>query len=80
MAKKIICKHCHSIKYINKTSGFIGVDFYKKDKKWRVRVTNNYGITIHLGYFKSELEASKVYDNYIIKNKIENRPLNHPKG
>ncbi|HIC12450.1 MAG TPA: hypothetical protein EYO75_03590 [Sulfurimonas sp.] len=88
MAKRITCKCCGTVRVINKTSGFTGVDLWKGRKKknnevtpdkWRARATDNSGVTHHLGYHKTDLEASKVYDEYIINNKIVNRPLNHPK-
>jgi hypothetical protein len=88
MAKRITCKCCGTVKVVNKTSGFTGVDLWKGRKqkstgitphKWRARVRDNNGKNKHLGYYKTELEASKVYDEYIINNKIVNRPLNHPK-
>jgi hypothetical protein len=80
MSKKITCKHCGTVRVVNKTSGYIGVDFYKKGtiNKWRARATDNKGKTHHLGYHRTELEASKVYDYFIINNKIVNRPLNYP--
>ena len=54
----------------NNTSGFRGVCWHKKDKKWvaRVKVNNN---QIILGYYKSAMDAAKAYDNYIIKNNLE---------
>lgn len=79
MAKRIQCPCCGTVRVINKTSGFIGVDYHKNSNKWRTRVTNNTSRTLHLGYFDSELEASIVYDDFIINNKLINRPLNHPK-
>lgn len=81
MAKRITCKCCGTVRVVNKTSGFSGVDLYigRTKNKWRARATDNSGVTHHLGYHKTDLEASKVYDEYIINNKIVNRPLNHPK-
>jgi hypothetical protein len=80
MAKKITCKCCGTVKVVNKTSGFIGVDFYKSGtiNKWRTRATDNSGKTHHLGYYKTEHEASIVYDEFVTNNKLINRPLNHP--
>lgn len=80
MAKKLKCPCCGTVRIINKTSGFTGVDFHKKSNRWRARVTNNDGQTCHLGYFDTELEAGNIYDDFVIKNELINRPLNHPEG
>lgn len=78
MARKITCRCCGTIRVVSKTSNYTGVDYHKKNKKYRARVTDEIGQTHHLGYFVSEEEASYVYDDYIINNAIVNRPLNHP--
>jgi hypothetical protein len=80
MAKRIRCKCCGTVSVINKTSQYKGVDLNKSNKKnkWRARATDNSGVTHHLGYHKTELEASKAYDEYVINNKLINRALNHP--
>lgn len=80
MSKIIICKTCGAASIRNKTSGYIGVDYYRKGTihKWRARVTDNCCVTHHLGYYATELEASKVYDEYIINNELVNKSLNHP--
>ena len=82
MPKKIKCETCGTARLINRTSRCIGVDFYKKSMthQWRGRVTDNNGETHHLGYYKTIDEAAKVYDEYIINNKLVNRPLNNPYG
>lgn len=43
------------------TTGYKGVSWHKKEKKWisRIRVNNK---LIHLGYFKDLIEAAKAYD------------------
>lgn len=77
MARRIQCPCCGTVRVVNKTSGFIGIDFHKLTNKWRARATDNNRNTYHLGYYNSEEEASLVYDDFIVKNKILNRPLNH---
>jgi hypothetical protein len=46
----------------NKTSKYRGVSFYKSSGKFRSAISFN-GKTFHLGYFNSEEEASKAYEN-----------------
>lgn len=45
----------------NNTSGFRGVGWVKKDKRWRARLKVD-GQEIVLGYFKTAEEAAKAYD------------------
>ena len=54
----------------NNTSGYRGVFFSKRSQKFiaKIVVSNK---QIHLGYFKTALEAAKAYDNYIIDNNLE---------
>lgn len=52
------------------TSGYRGVWYLDKNKKWRARI----GIdkkNIHIGCFNTALEAAKAYDSYIITNSLE---------
>lgn len=48
------------------TSGYRGVNFYKRDKKWRAYI-NIEGINVHLGYFFTKEEAALVYNEAAIK-------------
>ena len=48
-------------KKINCTSIYKGVYFEKANKKWRARIKIN-GKAIHLGYFMSEVDAAKAYN------------------
>ena len=48
------------------TSQFKGVCWKKKHNQWVVRIRVN-GRLIHLGYFKNEIEAARVYDSMAIK-------------
>lgn len=43
------------------TSKYKGVSWYKKDKKWGVKIGTKYK-RLFLGYFDNEIEAAKVYD------------------
>jgi hypothetical protein len=45
----------------NSTTNFKGVSYYKPYKHYRAQIGNN-GKTLHLGYFKTIEEASKVYE------------------
>ena len=58
-----ICTHKQNLRNqsINKnnTSGYPGVSWYKKYKKWKVRIISN-GKDIHLGYYDDLEEAIKV--------------------
>ncbi len=58
------------------SSKFKGVYWYKRTKKWRVRITINYKL-IHLGYYNDEIEAAKAYDNAAIKYFGEFAKLNY---
>ena len=46
----------------NGTSKYIGVNLHKHSNKWRANIRVN-GKRIHLGHFKTELEASEYYQN-----------------
>lgn len=50
----------NSKKYKNCKSGFKGVCWHKRDKKWEASIKKN-GIQKHLGYFNTPEEASEVY-------------------
>ena len=55
----------------NTSSKFIGVYFNKKSKKWKsqIRIGNN--IRKYIGSFKTEEEAVKARDLFIIENNLE---------
>ncbi len=53
----------------NNTSGFVGVNYYKKYNTWRAKIKVN-KVGINLGYFNSAQEAVQARDNYIIENKL----------
>jgi len=44
------------------SSKYKGVGWSKKTKKWRARIWTVSGKCIHIGYFVSELDAAKAYD------------------
>jgi hypothetical protein len=48
------------------TSGFKGVGFHKKARKWRARVKLN-GKENHIGLFVDKIEAAKAYDELATK-------------
>jgi len=52
-----------------------GVSFHKPNKKYATSIKIN-GKKIHLGYYETAEEAARAWDDYIIKNNIQNRQLN----
>ena len=53
------------------TSGYRGVSYQKRIKKWQSQISINKKI-IYLGVFNCPIEAAKAYDRYIIENNMEN--------
>lgn len=64
---------------VNNTSGFIGVHWSKKAKKWCAQVRMG-GRAIWLGEFDDPVEAAKVRDVAVIKMHGPFAPLNFPEG
>ncbi|MFW9874253.1 MAG: AP2 domain-containing protein [Candidatus Thorarchaeota archaeon] len=60
------------------SSQYKGVHWYKQTKKWVARIMYNYK-NISIGYFKSEIEAAKAYDEKAKKLFGEFAYLNFPK-
>jgi len=56
-------------------SNFVGVSWNSRENKWKVGFHMNHK-DYHIGYSKDERTAAILYNEYIIKNKI-NRPLNN---
>lgn len=46
------------------SSNYKGVDWWKRDKKWRAKITIN-GKSKHLGLFDCEIKASEAYQNAV---------------
>jgi hypothetical protein len=59
------------------TSKYKGVSWYKREKRWAVRITAD-GKTIPIGYFKNEIEAALAYDHAAKKYHREFAALNFP--
>lgn len=52
------------------TSGYKGVSWCKRAKKWKVKIVVGYKV-IHLGYFTNIVDAAKSYNSYVIHNNLE---------
>jgi hypothetical protein len=69
--------NCNKIKRKNTSSKFTGVCFNKQGKRWGVNISNK-GKRIFLGYFDSEIDAAKAYDEAAKKYHGEFARLNFP--
>ncbi len=58
---RLICK--------NNTSGYRGVTFFNRDKKWIAQIAVN-SKHIYLGRFDSAIEAARAYDSYVVANSL----------
>jgi hypothetical protein len=62
-----VCSHAKNMQNTKKRcdnkSGYKGVTWFARDKKWRARIVLN-GIYKHLGYFDTPQEASAVYQKF----------------
>lgn len=50
----------------NNPSGYKGVQWFKRDSKWRARIKKD-GKEVHLGYFDTKEEAAHVYNKVALK-------------
>jgi HNH endonuclease len=53
-------------KPITNTSGFKGIEWLERNKKWRARIGVN-KVLIHIGLFSCKIEAAKAYNNAALK-------------
>jgi hypothetical protein len=67
---------CHRFLNTKKASKFIGVSFCKELNKWRAKIYFN-GKQIHLGVFKSEIEAHLKRVEFEKLNNIKNKYCNY---
>lgn len=58
------------------TSSYFGVSWHDFSSSWQIRITVSKKV-IRIGQSKIEVEAAKMYDNYVIQNNLPN-PLNFP--
>ena len=54
---------------VNNTSGYRGVSFSKRHKKWRSQIKVNYKC-ISIGIYIDPLDAAIAYDRYVFDNKL----------
>lgn len=54
----------------NNTSGFRGVCWNKKDKKWKVGITIN-SKNIYIGQYDNIIDGAKAYNKYVLDNNLE---------
>jgi hypothetical protein len=64
-------------KYINNTSGYIGVDYHKSSKRWRVQSSKNSN-RIYLGSFNNKRQAVIARDKAVLHLHGEFASLNLP--
>lgn len=67
----------NSKKNINGKSKYKGLSWDPTSKSWRVRIVDD-GRKIHLGKYKDEIEAAKVYDKAAKKYRGQYARLNFP--
>lgn len=60
----------------DRTSGYKGVCWHKRDKKWRAQITKEKE-KIFLGYFKSEEDAARAYNEAALRMHGEFAFINH---
>jgi hypothetical protein len=65
MADQSYNKRIHS----NNTSGYKGVSYYKKNKKYIAYITYQ-SKRVHIGYYETALEAAMAYNKYIKDNNL----------
>lgn len=68
-------KNCFRSKKRNSKSKYYGVHWSGPRQLWNIRVYLD-GVVKYLGSSKDELEGARMYNEYIIKNNIQNRYLN----
>ena len=59
----------------NTSSKYKGVTYFKRDGNWQAKIAPN-GKTVHLGYFKTEEEAAKAYNDKAVELFSEFAKLN----
>lgn len=76
-----LCTHTENVRNArvrkDNTSGYKGVCWHKRDKKWRAAIRIN-GKPMWLGYYISKEEAARAYDEAAIKHFGEFAYLNFP--
>jgi hypothetical protein len=60
------CTYSQNLRGHRKENGFRGVSFFKRDCNYSVGITVN-GKRVHVGYYKTAIEAAKAYNKASIK-------------
>ena len=63
--------HCHKRLTNNNSSKYIGVRYIKNSRNWRSQIEFN-GKKVHIGMFKTEVEAYNARLNFELNNNIKN--------
>jgi hypothetical protein len=75
------CSPSENLRFRKKREGlssqYIGVCWFKRDKKWRASCCIDSKV-IHIGYFDDEHDAGRAYNEFIIKHNLQHfTMLNH---
>ena len=62
-------------KYVKSKSKYKGVTYCKNTNKWRAK-TKHFGKTISLGYYDTEEEGAKAYNDYMLRHHKDYARLN----
>lgn len=67
-------------KHRNNSSGYKGVNLFKRTGRWRTEIRVGAGVRLHLGYFDTAEEAARAYDVAAREYHGEFAALNFPRA